>query len=275
MEANKRWIGQVLWHLQYESNQAIEGKERNTWDIEVPLDVINVIRASYPGYENVVFFDLETTGLLPKENMITQISAVSVLLPTAKLRTFDAYVKPANGISIPDPIREMTGISDTLLDSVGLSEEDALRLLGRWILGDSIVFAGHNVQFDLCFFFEALKRHPETCQDVLAVVEKADYFDTLTVYKDRRPSPHNLGAALTEYGASFQSRHHALEDAGGAFALAYFMAYEKRDLRSYINRIGINPKYGLVGDEIGRIQYYEQKGVPVAESRSLIKVKSL
>ena len=275
MEADKRWIAQVLRHLQYESDLAIEGKERNTRDVEVPLDVINVIRSSYPGYENVVFFDLETTGLRPTEDMITQISAVSVLLPTAKLRTFDTYVKPANGISIPDQIREMTGISDNLLETVGLSEEKALRLLGRWILGDSIVFVGHNVQFDLCFLFDALKRHPETCKEVLNIVEKADYFDTLTVYKDRRPSPHNLGAALTEYGASFQSRHHALEDAGGAFALAYFMACEKKDLRSYINRIGINPKYGLVGYEIERIQYYEQENILTAENNSLIKPKSL
>ena len=274
MEADKRWIGQVLRHLQYESDQTIEGKECITRDIEVPPDVINVIRSSYPGYENVVFFDLETTGLLPKEDMITQIAAVSILLPAAKIRTFDAYVKPANGMSIPNQIREMTGISDNLLETVGLSEEKALRLLGRWLLGDSIVFAGHNVQFDLCFLFEALRRHPETCRDVLNIVEKADYFDTLTVYKDRRPSPHSLGAALTEYGASFQSRHHALEDAGGAFALAYFMACEKGDLRGYINRIGINPKYGLVGYEIGRIRYYEQEGVPAAEN-SLIKPKSL
>lgn len=275
MEADKRWTGQILRHLQFKGEMAAAGKETANGDIEIPLDIIKVLRSSFPGYENVVFIDLETTGLLPREDMITQLAAVNILLPTARLRTFNAYIKPDNGQGVPESIQEMTGITDELLDSAGKTEAEVISSFGDWLMGDSFVFAGHNVQFDLCFLMEAMKRHPAECGRTSSIVNRADYFDTLTVYKDRRPSPHNLQAALTEYGSTFKSHHHALEDAGGAFILAYFMGCERRNLRTYINRIGINPKYGLTGYEIGRIHYYAQEGILVAKNSSPAKGKSL
>ena len=275
MEADKRWARQILSHLQFKGEMAAEGKPTSDRDIEIPLDIVNVLRSSFPGYENVVFIDLETTGLLPMEDMITQLAAVNITLPNARLRTFNAYIKPDNGQSIPENIQEMTGITDELLDTAGKTEAEALSFFGEWLMGESFVFAGHNVQFDLCFLMEALKRHPAECGRAQLIVNKADYFDTLTVYKDRRPSPHNLQAALTEYGSTFKSHHHALEDAGGAFALAYFMGCERRNLRTYINRIGINPKYGLTGYEIGRVHYYAQEGILVAKNSPPVKGKSL
>ena len=274
MEANEKWIGHFLRHLQLKGEQAADGKSTDDTCINVPLDVVNVLSSSFLGYENIVFFDLETTGLLPKEDMITQLSAVAITLPAAKIRTFNVYIKPENGCPVPEKIQEMTGITHELLDRAGMAEAEALSSFGEWLKGDSFVFAGHNVQFDLCFLLEAINRHPDQCAQVREIVNTADYFDTLTVYKDRRPSPHNLQAALTEYGAAFVSHHHALEDAGGAFALAYFMGCEKGDLRTYINRIGINPKYGLVGYEIDRVKYFAQEGVLALENQSPVKKKS-
>lgn len=274
MEADKRWTGQILRHLQFKGEMAAAGKETTNGDIELPLDIMNVLRSSFPDYENVVFIDLETTGLNPEKDMITQLAAVNITLPNAHLRTFNVYVKPDNGISVPEKIREMTGITDELLDTLGKSEEKALSAFGEWLMGESFIFAGHNVQFDLCFMMEAIKRHGQACGSLKNALDHAGYFDTLTVYKDRRPSPHNLHAALTEYGSTFVSHHHALEDAGGAFALAYFMGCEKNDLRTYINRIGINPKYGLTGYEIRGIQYYMQEGVQSPEKSSPAKDKS-
>ena len=274
MEADKRYIGQILKNLQFKGEMAAAGKALSDRDIEIPLDIVNVLRASFPGYENVVFTDLETTGLNPGKDMITQLSAVNIQLPTARLRTFNAYIKPDDGKPIPEKISEMTGITDELLGAVGKPEAQALSDFGDWLKGESFIFAGHNVQFDLCFLMEAMKRHSIECAKVHTIVDGADYVDTLTVYKDRQPSPHNLQAALAQYGSAFISHHHALEDAGGAFALAYFMGCEKSTLRTYINRIGINPKYGLTGYEIRKIHYYAQEGVPAAENSSPAKSKS-
>lgn len=115
-----------------------------------------------------------------------------------------------------------------------------------------------------------MQRNTETCAGVKALIDRADYLDTLTVYKDRRPSPHNLSSAVYEYHVSFKSSHHALEDAGATLALCYFMGYEKSDLHTYINRFGVNPKYGLIGYEIGRVHYYVQEGT-VPSNDELVK----
>lgn len=275
MKANRRWMLQILKHLEYKGEMAALGKETPGVDILVPLDVMNVLRAAFPGYENVVFFDLETTGLLPERDLVLQLSAVNIQMPASKFRTFNAYIRPDPGIGVPEKITELTGISDGLLEMCGMSEEDALRSFGEWLKGDSFILAGHNVQFDLCFLLEACKRHPGTCTKVSDLVERCDYFDTLTVYKDRRPSPHNLGAAVNEYGVIYKSKHHSLEDAGGSFALCYFMGCEKNDFRTYINRFGINPKYGLTGYEIGRVQYYAQEGILTMSDDTLVKTRNL
>ena len=267
MDEKCRWLGQLLRHLQYAGNRFVAGEDHAAKEIAVPEDVMDILRSLFPGYDAAVFFDLETTGLDPLKDKITQISAVSILMQESKIKLFNAYIRLEEGEHIPKKIRELTGLSDELLGKIGVSKEQALLSFGQYLKEASILLAAHNAQFDLCFLLEALNRHPETCKDVLSIVKKASYFDTLTVYKDRQPSPHNLTAALTHYELDFQSHHHALEDAGGAFALACFMGLEKRNLDEYINKIGINPKYGLIGYEIGGVTYFRQEGNPVPEEK--------
>ena len=118
-----------------------------------------------------------------------------------------------------------------------------------------------------------MRRHTETCAGVKALIDRSDYLDTLTVYKDRRPSPHNLSSAVYEYHVCFKSSHHALEDAGATLALCYFMGCEKSDLHTYINRFGISPKYGLPGVEIEKVAYYIQEGIQSVHNESTEKSK--
>ena len=71
----------------------------------------------------------------------------------------------------------------------------------------------------------------------------------------------------------FKSSHHALEDAGATLALCYFMGCEKSDLHTYINRFGINPKYGLSGAKIEKVAYYIQEGIQSVHNESIEKSK--
>lgn len=276
MKANLNWMGQLMKHLRFKGSLADGGKELSSPIVTVPDDVMSVFRSAFSGYGKVIFFDLETTGLVPTQDLITQVSAVSIQLRDGKLETFNSYVRLPGDEKIPENITSLTGISDELLLEKGKPEEEALRSFGEWIGDGKTIFAGHNIQFDLCFLLEGLKRQGDPCADALGRVQSADYFDTLTVYKDRRPSPHNLSASLQAYGLEYKSGHHALEDAGGALALAYFMGCEKRNLEGYINRFGINPKYGLTGYEIGRVQYYQQEGIMTfGEADPLMKGKTI
>lgn len=276
MKASLNWMAQLEKHLCFKENLALSGKELPDREVTVPEDIMRVFRTSFAGYEKAVFFDLETTGLVPMQDMITQISAVSIRLFDGNLETFNVYVRLPENKEVPEDITSLTGISDELLCKAGKSEEEALLSFGEWIGDGKTIFVSHNIQFDLCFLMESLKRQGETCADVLKKVEKADYLDTLTVYKDRRPSPHNLPASLGSYGLKYKGGHHALEDAGGALALAYFMGCEKQNLADYINRFGINPKYGLTGYEIGRVQYYQQEGIMTfGDADPLMKGKTL
>jgi len=276
MKANLNWNKQFHGHLRFLENLVASGSELPCVEVTLPEDILEIFRASFPGYEKAVFFDLETTGLDPTQDLITQISAVSIQVKNGKLETFNSYIRLPDEEKIPENITALTGITNEFLIKSGKTESDALRAFGEWIGEQKTLFAGHNIQFDLCFLLEGLKRYGDTCADALEKAEKSDYFDTLTVYKDRRPSPHNLAVSLKTYGLDFTNSHHALEDAGGALSLTYFMGFEKRNLTEYINRIGINPKYGLIGYEIGRIHYYCQEGIIAPENGApMIKGRSM
>ena len=273
MKVNRRWIQQILSHLQYRGNMASDGKNISGVDILVPENVMNILKEALPGYESMVFFDLETTGLLPEKDRMLQLSAVSIKMSVAKLLSFNTYIRLEKGMVVPQKITELTGITDEMSKQYGISEEKALLSFGQWLDAERVIMVGHNVQFDLCFLLEACRRHTETCSGVKALIDRADYLDTLTVYKDRRPSPHNLSSAVYEYHVCFKSSHHALEDAGATLALCYFMGCEKSDLHTYINRFGINPKYGLSGAEIEKVAYYIQEGIQSVHNESTEKSK--
>ena len=51
------------------------------------------------------------------------------------------------------------------------------------------------------------------------------------------------------------------------------MGCEKSDLHTYINRFGINPKYGLPGAEIEKVAYYIQEGIQSVHNESTEKSK--
>lgn len=112
--------------------------------------------------KRIMFFDVETTGLLPHRNEniklqaatvnkfphILQLSYILFNMATKRVETHgDFYIKPPPGIDVPKIVTEITGITKELCDSKGVAIEQAMiAFYGAYISCDTIV--SHNLYFD-------------------------------------------------------------------------------------------------------------------------------
>ncbi len=164
---------------------------------------ISVVRGSRDGSLDgrFIVFDLETTGLRPAEEEITEIAATLVDGGTV-IDTFQTYVNPHK--PIPPEITELTGISDeTVRDAPEL--QDALE---RFLMfaGEDVLVA-HNAGFDMSFLRTACKR--------LGIEREFTYIDTLEMSKIMLPdlSKHKLNVLAKELQVGPFDHHRASEDA--------------------------------------------------------------
>lgn len=212
------------------------------------------------GYDNLVFFDTETTGFDPKENRIIEIAAVKVS-PCNSSR-IDLFVQLPIMQFLPDKIVELTGITDKMLQEEGVPEEEALKQFAGLLTGSGkTLLIAHNAQFDLNFVGWSFWRYKEEHLEWSRAFNKADYLDSLTVYKDRRPFPHKLANAIEAYklGDKVQNTHRAIDDCLALFEVTKAMQEERDDLTSYINIFGFNSKYGISGSGLKKVTYHSQR----------------
>ena len=209
------------------------------------------------GYDKLVFFDCETTGLDPEKDQITELAAVVVYDDRRSVR-MDLFIQLPEGETLKPEIVELTGITDQMLREKGITEEIAMRSFMELLVGNTLLIA-HNAQFDLNFVYEALKRNKEI--NAMPFFD-ADYMDTLTVFKDRRPYPHRLENAIEKYKLqNVENSHRAIDDVLALAAVYDAMFIEKADcrLREYINLFGFNPKYDVFGTHFLKVIYAPQK----------------
>ena len=140
-----------------------------------------------------------------------------------------------------------------------MTEGEAAATFAR-IINDSkgrVLLVAHNAQFDL-LFVEAMA----TRSTVLSVglLHRADYLDSLTVYKDRRAYPHKLANAIVAYKLEdkVQNSHRAIDDVAALFEVCKAMDSERADLLTYVNVFGYNPKYGVSGRRLTGVAYWPQ-----------------
>ncbi|MBE6734788.1 MAG: PolC-type DNA polymerase III [Ruminococcaceae bacterium] len=117
-------------------------------------DVVNVVRGSQdePFTGEFICFDLETTGLSPESDRITEIGAV--LVKDGKIvDTFNTFVNC--NVPIPKKITELTGIDNSMLSDAP-SEEEAIRSFMEFCAGRILV--AHKATFDTSFISSACKR---------------------------------------------------------------------------------------------------------------------
>lgn len=156
---------------------------------------------------NEIVLDIETTGLSPENDGITEIAAVRL----SDGAEFESLVNPNQ--PIPPKISRLTGITDAMVreaEPLG----NVLKRLDAF-MGENPVLIGHNVKFDYSFlktgFFREMKKGciftSWTKEDLLGI-------DTLFLAKKLHPElPHkDLDTVTKYYGIHNTRAHRALAD---------------------------------------------------------------
>ncbi len=166
--------------------------------------------------QTFVVFDIETTGLSFKHDMITEIGAVKVRGGEI-IDSYSALVNP--GRPIPAKIVELTGITDDMVIGAPSIEQELPKFLE--FVGDSAV-AAHNANFDVSFIKEQAERIGRTFSPVVV--------DTLTLarllLKDMKR--HRLNQVAKRLKIKLENHHRAVDDAmATAKILVHFISMLK------------------------------------------------
>ena len=156
---------------------------------------------SRPVDDEIIIFDLETTGFGADEERITEIGAVK-LVGLEVVEEFHSFVNPEK--PIPEKITEITGIDDSMVKDAP-SEREALTKFIEFC-GDAPLVA-HNAKFDMSFIRAASGR----CR----IPYKPDSIDTLALCKAAIPNRKSYSLdAMAEYFKLGDFNHHrAVDDA--------------------------------------------------------------
>jgi DNA polymerase-3 subunit epsilon len=159
----------------------------------------------------LAFVDLETTGMDPARDGITEVAIVRVAAdPNGGEPSVDAWstlVDP--GHPIPPAIQALTGITDAMVKGApsfaAIAGEVERRTAGA-------VFVAHNARFDYGFLKHAFARLGRTYSARVLC----------TVKLSRRLFPdaasHSLDAVIERHGLAVAGRHRALGDAGALWS---------------------------------------------------------
>ncbi len=151
--------------------------------------------------DEVVVFDLETTGLSAVTCKITEIGAVKIKGGQITDR-FGTFVNP--GVPIPPRITEITGITDEMVKDAPKIEEILQSFLD--FIGDKLLIA-HNANFDIGF----VRAAAEACE----LPFENTYLDTVALSRFLNPKlpKHTLDSLAEFYSLGDFNHHRAVDDA--------------------------------------------------------------
>lgn len=165
-------------------------------------DTIIYNGGEYPVDGETVVFDIETTGLSPKADEITEIGAVKIKNGTIT-ETFSTFVNP--GRPIPRRITELTGITDDMVKDAPPPSE----AVGMFMdFCQNLPLIAHNASFDIGFIQETLRKKGDTRRLV--------FLDTLALCRAivQKKGRYTLDAMAQYFGIPNAEHHRAVNDAG-------------------------------------------------------------
>ncbi len=172
------------------------------WFCHYAIMQIEDIMEKLFGYEDIVAFDLETTGLDPYSNSIIEIGAIR-LLPDGEFEHFSTLVKPQK--PVPFYVMQLTGIDNEML----VDAPDINSALAQFIefIGNATLIA-HNAQFDMDFIGAKIA---ENDMNIL----QNPVIDTLSLSRILFPNliNHRLESVAGLFGYKLRDAHRALDDA--------------------------------------------------------------
>ncbi|MBR2987295.1 MAG: PHP domain-containing protein [Clostridia bacterium] len=164
--------------------------------------------------DELIVFDLETTGLSPLTCKITEIGAVKIKNGEV-LESFNTFVDPEG--HIPEEITELTGITDEMVAGAPSQEEAVRQFLA--FAGDRLLIA-HNAAFDTGFIRAACERY--------GIPFESSYLDTVALSRHVNPElkKHKLDV-LANYFKLGDFNHHRASDDAEMLAHIFFKMVDK------------------------------------------------
>ena len=151
--------------------------------------------------DRFVVFDIETTGLDPMRDGITEIGAVLVENGEVTDR-FHTLVNPE--MPIPENIVELTGITDEMVKDCPTASQVIPAFLD---FAKDAVLVAHNASFDMGFIHQKAASHGMTVKNKV--------LDTLAVTRRLFPrlKTHKLSAVAQHLNIDMERAHRAVDDA--------------------------------------------------------------
>lgn len=240
-----------------EALHAQEGKQKDTiGDMKIIYGIeayyindensISVVRgrSAEPLDGTFIVFDLETTGLNPASEEITEIAAVRVV--EGEIRdSFQTYVNPHK--PIPAEITELTGISDeTVADAPDLDK--AVPEFLAWAGEGQYPLVAHNAGFDMGFLRTACQR--------LSIEREFTSIDTLEMSRLMLPHMHKfkLNILAKELQVGPFEHHRASEDAAVLGRIYVKLLKRLREEMHAVTTADINPVLAATTDRKNKLK---------------------
>lgn len=150
--------------------------------------------------ENIIVFDVESTGVDVTEDEIIQIAAIKLNKKGEVVDKFEKFLKNKK------PVKDsyyVHGFSDEMLQRIGEDKEKVLKEFVEYSK-DSII-VGHNVQYDINILCSELERNN------LGKPKFKAFYDTLDIY--RRFYPGNINYKLENLSKVYDTKHKPSHDA--------------------------------------------------------------